>query len=137
MGSGCLVDTSSRVLGGEDWALTVGGGRVRGTRRYSRNSVWGDGLEEVEKLQRGRDGRDSPLGTIDSSVDQQHRTTFCALKDARSRNKQASLMGGGFWWMRLRECLGGRTGPLGLEVAGSAVREDTVATVFGGKGGRR
>ena len=31
MGSGFLVDASSGVLGKEDWALAVAGGRVRGT----------------------------------------------------------------------------------------------------------
>ena len=30
MGSGVLVGASSEALGGQDWALAVGGGRVRG-----------------------------------------------------------------------------------------------------------
>ena len=85
-------------LGGEDWVIAVGGGRVRGTRSNSSNSVCGGGeWEEVEKLQRERDGRDSLIGTTDSSVDQQHRTTFCALKHARSSNKPAIFMDSGFW----------------------------------------
>ena len=67
MDSGFLVDASSGGLGGGDWALAVGGGRVRGTRSRSRNSVWGEGLEGVETLQRERDGRDSLVGTTDSS----------------------------------------------------------------------
>ena len=84
------------MLGGEDWALAVGGGRVRGTRSKSSISMEGEGWEGVEKLQRERDGRDSLLGTTDSSVDQQHRTTFWALKHACSSNKPASLMDSGY-----------------------------------------
>ena len=95
MDSGFLVDDSSGVFGKEDWALAVGGGRVRGRGSKSSNSMWGEGLEEVEKLQRERDGRDSLIGTTDSSVDQQHRTTFCALKHARSSNKPAISMDSG------------------------------------------
>ena len=61
MDSGFLVDASSGVLGGKDWALAVGGGRVRGTRSISSNSMWGEGLDEVENLQRERDCRESLL----------------------------------------------------------------------------
>ena len=50
----------------------------------------------MEEPQEERDGRDSLIGTTDSSVDQQHRTTFCALKHARSSNKPAILMDSGF-----------------------------------------
>ena len=74
MDSGFLVDTSSGVLGGEDWALAVGGGTVRGTRsKGSKSMWWGEWLEEVETLQRERDGRDSLLlrGTI------VNRTKYC------------------------------------------------------------
>ena len=43
--------------------------------------VWGGGgLEEVEDVLREKNRRDSLLGTTDSTVDQQHRTSFCALK---------------------------------------------------------
>ena len=46
--------------------------------------MWGEGLEnKEEEPQEERDGRDSLLGTTDSSVDQEHRTTFCALKHVR------------------------------------------------------
>ena len=83
-------------LGWGDWALAVGGGTVRGKRSKSGNSVWGEGLEEVKEPQEERDGRDSLISTTDSSVDQQHRTTFCALKHARSSYKPTILMGGGF-----------------------------------------
>ena len=93
MDSGVLVDASSGVLGGRDWALAVGGGTARGTRSKSSNSVWGEGLEnKVEEPQEERDIRDFLLGTTDSSVDQQHRTTFFALKHACSSNKPAILM---------------------------------------------
>ena len=54
MGSGFLADASSGVLGGEDWALAVGGGRDRGTGSKGSGSTWGEGLEEVEELQRER-----------------------------------------------------------------------------------
>ena len=82
------------MLGGEDWALAVGGGRVRGTRGNCRG-MYGEGLEEVEKLQRERDGRDSLIGTTDSSVDQQHRMSFCVLNNARISNKPAISMDSG------------------------------------------
>ena len=44
----------------------------------------GEGIEEEVRPQREQDGRDSLLRTTDCSVDQQHRTTFCALKHASS-----------------------------------------------------
>ena len=40
MGSGFLVDVSSEVLGKEDWALAVGGGRFRGAGSSSIVVVW-------------------------------------------------------------------------------------------------
>ena len=68
----------------EDWVLSVGDDRVRGTRSNCRG-MWGEGSEnKVEEPQEERDGRDSLLGTTDSSVDQQHRTTVCALNFACS-----------------------------------------------------
>ena len=114
--------SSGECLGGGDWALAVGGGRVRGTRSKSSNSVWGEGLEEVEKLQRERDGRDSLIGTTDSSVDQQHRTTFCALKHARSSNKPAISMDSGFLVDASSGVLGGG-GFLALAVGGGRVTQ--------------
>ena len=48
MNSGLLVDASPRVLGEEDWALAVAGGRVRATVRSSKFNTWGEGLEQVE-----------------------------------------------------------------------------------------
>ena len=81
----------------EDWALTVGGGRVRGTRSNCRG-MRGEGLEnKVEEPQEERNGRDSLLDTNDSSVGQQHRTTFCALKHAlSSSNKPGIFFNSGF-----------------------------------------
>ena len=89
---------------------------------YSSSSVWGEGLEEVEALQREKNRRGSLVGTTDSIVDQQHRMTFCASKHARrSYYKPAILMGSGFlvdmllrgcflrrgvvifWWVRRRD----------------------------------
>ena len=87
IGSGVLVDAFSGVLGKEDWALAVGGGRVRGTGRIVVvNSTWREGLEirGEEQLQRERESRVSLLGTNDSGVDQRHRTPFCALKHERA-----------------------------------------------------
>ena len=61
------------------------------------SSMWGEGLEKVEELQREQEGRDSFLGTAHSSVDQQHRATFYASKHARSRGYEPTiLMGSGF-----------------------------------------
>ena len=98
MGSGFFVDASSGVHGKEGRALAVGGGRVRGTRSSNSGSgsMWGEGLEKVEELQREQEGMDSYLGTADSSVDQQHRATFYALKYARSNYIPTFSMGSGF-----------------------------------------
>ena len=75
MDSGFLVDASSGVLGKEDCALQVGGGRVRGTGSEGSGSTWREGLEnKVEEPQRERDGGDSLLGTTETSTYQQHRT---------------------------------------------------------------
>ena len=81
------------MLGKEDWALAVGGGRIRGTGSESSGKT----LENKDEEPQGeRDGRDSLLATTDSSVDQQHRTTFCELKHARSSYKPAIFMDSGF-----------------------------------------
>ena len=125
-----LVDASSGVLGKEDWALAVEGGRVQGTGSKDSGSTWGEGLEKkIEELQRERDGRGSLLATTDRRVDQQHRTIFCALKHVRSSYKPAIFMDSEFLWMLHREFLGRMTGPLPLEVAGSGVWEVTVVVV--------
>ena len=47
-------NASSGVFGKGDWALAVGGGRVRGTRCNSRSSMGRGGLEEVLRRTRER-----------------------------------------------------------------------------------
>ena len=77
MGSGVLVDASSRVPGGGDWALAVswrwqGQGYGKSNNNISSSSsVRGEGLEEVEELHSDREKNrcDSLLGTTDSRVD--------------------------------------------------------------------
>ena len=63
---------------------------------------------------------DSLIGTTDSSVDQQHRTTFCALKHARSSNKPAISMDSGFFVYASSGVLGGED--WALAVRGGRVR---------------
>ena len=46
MDSGFFVDSSSGVRGKGDWALAVGGGRVRGTGSKGSGSTWREGLEK-------------------------------------------------------------------------------------------
>ena len=131
MGSGFLVDASLGVLGGEDWALAIGGGRVRGTGGKGSGSMWREGIDnKVEELQRERDGRDSLLGTTDSSsVDQQHRTTFCALKHARSSYKPTISMGIGFLADASSGMLGGED--WALAVGGGRVRGTGGSSMWG------
>ena len=81
--SGLSFDASSGVYGGEDLALAVGSGKVRG----GSSSVLGEGMKRAGP-QRERDGADSFLATADS-IRQQHRTAFCALKHMRSSYKAA------------------------------------------------
>ena len=60
--------------------------------------MWEGGLEEVEEesyTERGKPQRESLLGTTDSSIDQQHRMTFCASKQARSSYNPAIFMDSG------------------------------------------
>ena len=63
------------MLGWEDWALAVGGGRIRGTGSNS-SGMWRERLEELEELQREEDRRGSRPGTTDGSVNQEHLTVF-------------------------------------------------------------
>ena len=98
--------------------------------------MFGLGLEKVEP-QRKQDGRQSFPGTIHSSMDQQHRTTFYALKDACGSYKPAILMdSAGFWPILQRTYSGGRTGPLALPggIMDSGFLVDTSSDVLGGKG---
>ena len=67
MDSGCLVDTSLEVLGGEDCTLAGGGDRTRGKESNGSSSTLGEGLEKVE-LQRKQDGRESFPGMIHGSA---------------------------------------------------------------------
>ena len=76
--------------------LKVVGSGVREVT-ISSNNMWGEGLEEVEELQRERDGRDSLLATTDSSVYQQYRTTFFAFKYARGSYYGQRGFGGCFF----------------------------------------
>ena len=68
-------DASSEVYGGEDFALAVGSGKLKG----GSGGVLGEGVNRAGP-QRERDGGASFLATTDSIIRQQHRTAFCALK---------------------------------------------------------
>ena len=57
--------------------------------------MFGVGLGMVG-VQREQYGKEAFPGTTNSSMSQQHRTTFCALKDARSSYKPAIFMDSGF-----------------------------------------
>ena len=67
---------------GEDLALAVGSGKVRG----GSGSALGKGVKRAGP-QRERDGGDDFLPTTDSI--RQHRTAFCALQHTRSSYKPA------------------------------------------------
>ena len=95
MDSGFLFDASLEILGGEDWALAGGGGWVKGIESNGSSSMFGEGLDDLG-VQREQDGREAFPGMTNSSIDQQHRTTFCALKHARSSHKPAIFMDSGF-----------------------------------------
>ena len=87
--SGLSFDDSSGVYGGEDLALEVGSGKVRG----GSSSDWEEGVK-MAGSQREQDGGDSFLATADS-IKQQYRTAFCALKHTRSSYKPAIYMDSG------------------------------------------
>ena len=78
--------------------------------------MWGQWWEEVERLQRERDGRDSLKGTTDSSVDQQHRTTVGALKHACTSNKPGISMDSGCFVDASSVVLGGEDWALAVVV---------------------
>ena len=73
-----------RKCSGEGVALAVEIGKVRG----GNISVWGRRLKRAE-LQTERDGGDSFLDAADSSIEQQYRIAFCALKYTRSTTEPA------------------------------------------------
>ena len=52
-------------------------------------------MEEVGELHREKDGSDSLVGTTDSSVNQEHRTAFCASKHALGSYKPTISMDSG------------------------------------------
>ena len=83
-------------------ALEVGSGRGRGES----SSVLGGGVKRVGP-QRERDGGDSFLATADS-IEQQYRTTFCALKHTRSSYKLAIYMDSGLLFDASSEVYGGK-----------------------------
>ena len=126
MDSGLSLDTSSEVFGEGSGclALAVGDVKVRG----GSSSVWGAGIKRAE-LRRERDGGDSFLDTVDSSIQQiyLHRTAFCALKHTRSSYKPAIYMDSGLSFDASSEVFERRTWPLQLE----GVRLGVGAAVFG------
>ena len=90
MDSGLSFDASSEVYGGEDLALAVGSGKLKGGRL---GSVFGEGVKRAGS-QRERDGGNSVPAATDS-ISQQHRTAFCALKHTRNSYKSAFYMDSG------------------------------------------
>ena len=68
---GLSFDASSEVFGGEELALAVGSGKVKGGSR----SVWEERTKRAGP-QREQDGGDPFLATTDSFIRQQHRTAF-------------------------------------------------------------
>ena len=117
-------DASSEVHEGEDLALAVGSGKVRGG---SSNILGG----EVKRAgpQREQDGGNSFVAKTDS-IKQQYRTAVL-----RVETHTQQLQNQPFIWITgcrpvlLCKCMGGRTWPLRLEVASLKVRE--VGIVFG------
>ena len=106
MHRGFLVDTYSEVLGRQGWALAGGGGWARGKGSNGSSCTLWEGVEMLE-LQRKQDGRGAFPGMSHSSADQQHRTTFCELKRARSSYAPLFLWTTGFWSRLCWECLEG------------------------------
>ena len=102
MDSGLSFDASLEVYGGEDSALAVGSGKLMG----GRGNVFGEGVKRAGS-QRERDGGDSFLATIDTSIKQQYRTAFCALKHTRSKYKSAIFMDSGLSCDASSEVYGG------------------------------
>ena len=115
MDRGLSFDASSGVYEGEDSALAVGSGKVRG----GRVSVLGEGVKRAGS-QREQDGRDSFLDTTDTtSIKQQYkyRTVFCALNHTRSSHKPDNCVASGLSFDASSEMFWGRSWPLRLEVA--------------------
>ena len=109
MDSGLSFDASSEVVGGEDWDLAVGSGKVCG----GSSSVSGEGVKRAEP-QRERDGEDSFLATTDGSIKQQYRTAFCALKHTRCSFKPVIYMDSGLSFDAPSEVVGGEDSVLAV-----------------------
>ena len=102
-----LIDASSGVLWKEDWALAVGGGRVRGTiiSKSSNGSgssifVGGGSGEGIRAAERARRKGDSSLGTTaDSSVDQQqHSADLLRVETCSWQLQTDHFIDRQFWW---------------------------------------
>ena len=115
MDSGLSFDASSEVYGGEDLALAVGSGKLKG----GRGSVPGEGVKRAGS-QRERDGGNSFPATTDS-IRQQHRTAFCALKHTSSSYKPAIYMDSGLSFDAFSGVYGGKD--LALAVGSGKGRE--------------
>ena len=89
------------------------------------------------RTNRKQDGKESFPGTTHSSMDQQHRTTFSALKDARSSYKTAIFMDSGFLVDTSSDVLGGED--LALAGGGGWVRGEgsNGSNIMLGRGWRR
>ena len=125
MGSGLSFDASSGVFGGEEVALAVGIGKVKG----GSGRVWKERMKRAGP-QRERDGGDSFLATTDS-IRQQYCTAFCALKHARSSHKPAvHYMDSGLSFGASPGVYRGEDSALAVEVA----RVGVGAVVFGRNG---
>ena len=89
-------------MGGKDLTLAVGSGKLMG----GRGSVLGKGVKRAGS-QKERDGGDSFLATTDTSIKQQYRTAFCALKHTRISYKPAIFMDSGLSFDASSEVYGG------------------------------
>ena len=73
-----------------------GDGWVEDKGSKGSSCMFGERLGKVG-VKRGQNGREAFPGTTNSSIDQQHRTTFCALKHASSSYKSAIFRTPCFW----------------------------------------
>ena len=89
MDSGLPFDISG-VFAKEGSALAVGGGMVR----VGSSRIWGERMYRAEP-QRKRDDGNSFFDTIDSSVRQQYRPAYGAIRYTRSTYKLATYMNSG------------------------------------------
>ena len=89
MDSGLSFDASLKVYGGEDLALAVGSGKLKG----GRGSVFGEGVKRAGS-HRERDGGNSVPATTDS-ISQQHRTAFLELRNIDNNNNNNNNRRGG------------------------------------------